>query len=79
MSEKTVVPDEVYDFINEMTDGISDEMTMSQITKANKAYTILQSIRKADKPCEHDWTDWSYAVSPSGRRACKKCGKVEFD
>lgn len=34
---------------------------------------------KKVEPHDHDWTEWSYAFSPTGRRTCKNCGKIDID
>ncbi len=48
---KTRVPQEVYDIIESLTDGISDEMTMDEIKRSNKAYAVLQTIEPGVSEC----------------------------
>ena len=67
--EVTIVSDSV---------GWEPEALKGRIESA--IHPSLYKVKVVDKtPCEHDWSEWSYAVSPSGRRSCKKCGKVDFD
>lgn len=43
------------------------------------AAQIVDDWLRLKPRCEHDWTEWSYAVSPTGRRTCKLCGEMDID
>jgi hypothetical protein len=39
----------------------------------------MKDNEKCPEGGRHEWSEWSYATSPSGVRICWKCLKREFD